>query len=86
VDETWTGTKQKRIARFEGNRVYLSTTPSVDLTGTMSTRTMTWEKVIGPNRALGPTTKTVARPIVFWCGGSLDERYQPLRKARQPSQ
>ena len=27
-NETWTGTKQKRIARFEGNRVYLSTTPS----------------------------------------------------------
>ena len=25
-NETWTGTKQKRIARFEGNRVYLSTT------------------------------------------------------------
>ena len=41
------GTKQKRLARFEGNRVYLSTTPSVDpLTGTMSTRTMTWEKVM----------------------------------------
>jgi hypothetical protein len=38
---------QKRIARFEGNRVYLSTTPSLDpLTGTMSTRTMTWEKVM----------------------------------------
>ena len=45
-NETWTGTKQKRIARFDGNRVYLSTTPSVDpLTGRMSTRTMTWEKV-----------------------------------------
>ena len=27
-NETWTGTKQKRIARFEGNRVYLSTPPS----------------------------------------------------------
>jgi len=46
LNETWTGTKQKRIARFDGNRVYLSTTPSVDpLTGRMSTRTMTWEKV-----------------------------------------
>lgn len=45
-NETWTGTKQKRIARFEGNRVYLSTPPSPDpLTGTISTRTMTWEKV-----------------------------------------
>jgi hypothetical protein len=29
-NETWTGTKQKRIARFEGNRVYLSTPPSPD--------------------------------------------------------
>ena len=46
-NETWTGTEQKRLARFEGNRVYLSTTPSVDpLTGKMSTRTMTWEKVM----------------------------------------
>jgi hypothetical protein len=36
---------QKRIARFEGNRVYLSTTPSLDA-GTMSMRTMTWEKVM----------------------------------------
>ena len=45
-NETWTGTKQKRIARFEGNRVYLSTPPSPDpITGAISTRTMTWEKV-----------------------------------------
>ena len=45
-NKTSTGTKQKRIARFEGNRVYLSTPPSPDpLTGTISTRTMTWEKV-----------------------------------------
>jgi hypothetical protein len=45
-NETWTGTKQKRIARFEGDRVYLSTPPSPDpLTGTITTRTMTWEKV-----------------------------------------
>jgi hypothetical protein len=45
-NETWTGTAQKRLARFEGNRVYLSTPPSPDpLTGTMSVRTMTWEKL-----------------------------------------
>jgi hypothetical protein len=44
-NETWTGTKQKRIARFV-DRVYLSTPPSPDpLTGAMSMRTMTWEKV-----------------------------------------
>jgi len=45
-NEAWTGTEQKRIARFEGNRAYLSTRPSVDpITGVMSVRTMTWEKV-----------------------------------------
>ena len=45
-NEAWTGTEQKRIARFEGNRAYLSTPPSPDpVTGTMSVRTMTWEKV-----------------------------------------
>ncbi len=45
-NETWTGTRQKRVARFDGDRVYLSTQPSPDpLTGTMSVRTMTWEKV-----------------------------------------
>jgi hypothetical protein len=44
--ESWTGTEQKRRARFEGNRVYLSTPPSLDpITGTTSVRTMTWEKL-----------------------------------------
>ena len=45
-NEAWTGTEQKRIARFEGNRAYLSTLPSVDpITGAMTVRTMEWEKV-----------------------------------------
>ena len=45
-NESWTGTAQKRIARFEGNRVYLSTPPSLDpITGTTTVRTMTWEKL-----------------------------------------
>jgi lipocalin-like protein len=45
-NESWTGTRQKRFARFEGNRVYLSSPPSPDpVTGRMSVRTMTWEKV-----------------------------------------
>jgi hypothetical protein len=45
-NEIWTGTEQKRRARFEGNRVYLSTPPSLDpITGTTSVRTMTWEKL-----------------------------------------
>jgi hypothetical protein len=46
-NESWTGTEQKRIARFDGNRAYLSTPPSPDpITGTMSVRTMTWEKLV----------------------------------------
>jgi len=45
-NQRWTGTDQKRVARFEGNRVYLSTPPSLDpITGTTSVRTMTWEKL-----------------------------------------
>jgi hypothetical protein len=45
-NENWTGTEQKRIARFDGNRAYLSTPPSLDpITGTMTVRTMTWEKM-----------------------------------------
>jgi hypothetical protein len=45
-NESWSGTQQKRFARFEGSRVYLSTAPSPDpLTGRMTVRTMTWEKV-----------------------------------------
>jgi Lipocalin-like domain len=45
-NESWTGTEQKRFARFEGDCVHLSTPPSRDpITGTMSVRTMTWEKV-----------------------------------------
>ncbi len=45
-NELWTGTHQKRLARFEGNRVHLSTEPTPDpVSGTMSVRTMTWEKL-----------------------------------------
>ena len=45
-NEAWTGTEQKRIARVEGNRAYLSTLPAVDpITGAMTVRTMEWEKV-----------------------------------------
>jgi hypothetical protein len=45
-NEAWTGTDQVRIARFDGNRVHLSTRPSPDLAnGRMSVRTMTWEKM-----------------------------------------
>jgi hypothetical protein len=46
-NEAWTGTKQVRLATFEGNRVRLSTRPTPDpVTGRMSVRTITWEKMI----------------------------------------
>ena len=42
----WGGTAQKRHARFDGERVHLSTEPTPDpVSGKMSVRTMTWEKV-----------------------------------------
>ena len=45
-NETWTGTHQKRIARFDGDWVHLSTEPTSDpISGKMSVRTMTWEKM-----------------------------------------
>jgi hypothetical protein len=45
-NEAWSGSHQVRIARFDGNRVHLSTRPSPDLaSGRMSVRTMTWERL-----------------------------------------
>jgi hypothetical protein len=45
-NEAWTGTHQERIARFDGNRVQLSTKPTPDpVDGRLSVRTMTWEKM-----------------------------------------
>lgn len=45
-NESFTGSEQKRIATFAGNRLMLSTPPSLDpVDGKMSVRTMTWEKV-----------------------------------------
>jgi hypothetical protein len=45
-NERWTGTVQKRTARFHGDRLLLSTEVSRDpLDGLMSVRTMTWERV-----------------------------------------
>jgi len=45
-NEAWTGTRQVRKARFDGNRVHLSANPALDVaTGKMSVRTMTWEKL-----------------------------------------
>jgi hypothetical protein len=45
-NETWTGTKQTRIARFEGDRVHLSTLPGPDLaTGKRGQHVIIWEKV-----------------------------------------
>ena len=45
-NESWTGTDQVRHARFDGERVHLSTKPTPDpVNGRMSVRTMTWEKL-----------------------------------------
>jgi len=45
-NEAWTGTKQVRVATFDGNRVRLSTRPTPDpVSGRMSVRTITWEKL-----------------------------------------
>ena len=45
-NEAWTGTDQVRFARFDGDRVHLSTQPNPDpVNGRISVRTMTWEKL-----------------------------------------
>ena len=45
-NESWTGTKQVRIFKFEGNRVLLSTPVSPDpFDVKLSVRSMVWEKV-----------------------------------------
>ena len=44
-NETWTGADMVRIARFDGDRVHLSTRPTPDpVNGRISVRTMTWER------------------------------------------
>jgi hypothetical protein len=45
-NESWTGTRQTRLFRFDGARLELATRPSPDpLDGVMSVRRMVWEKV-----------------------------------------
>lgn len=45
-NESWTGTKQTRIYKFDGDRVILSTPASPDpIDGKMSVRSLVWEKV-----------------------------------------
>jgi hypothetical protein len=45
-NESWTGTKQTRTFRLDGERLHLATRPSPDpLDGRMSVRRMVWEKV-----------------------------------------
>jgi hypothetical protein len=55
-NEAWTGTKQVRIATFEGdNRVRLATRPAPDpVSGRMSVRTITWEKMGSATRSSSP--------------------------------
>ncbi len=45
-NETWAGTQQTRIFKLDGDRIVLSTLPTPDpFTGTMSVRTIVWEKL-----------------------------------------
>ena len=45
-NESFTGSKQKRTAKFDGDLLTLSTPQSLDpLDGKMSVRTMTWKKI-----------------------------------------
>ena len=45
-NESWTGTKQTRVFRFDGERLQLATKPSPDpVDGVMSVRRMVWERV-----------------------------------------
>jgi hypothetical protein len=44
-NESWSGTAQKRLFRFEGDRLHLDTPPSPDpVDGTQSVRSMVWER------------------------------------------
>ena len=45
-NEAWTGTDQTRFYKFEGNRLSLATTKSLDpVEGKLSVRTLIWERV-----------------------------------------
>jgi Lipocalin-like domain len=45
-NESWSGTDQVRTFKFEGDRVILSTEPSLDpFHGKMSVRRLTWQKL-----------------------------------------
>jgi hypothetical protein len=45
-NESWRGTEQRRIVRFEQDKLHLSTHPSPDpIDGKLSVRSMVWEKL-----------------------------------------
>ncbi len=45
-NESWSGTQQRRLVRFEHDRLALSTHPSPDpIDGKLSVRSMVWEKL-----------------------------------------
>jgi uncharacterized membrane protein len=45
-NESWTGTDQTRLYKFEGNRLSLATAKSLDpVEGKLSVRTLVWERV-----------------------------------------
>jgi len=45
-NESWTGTEQVRVVKFEGNRLIMSTMPSIgSLDGKLGSAVLTWERV-----------------------------------------
>jgi len=45
-NENWTGTEQVRVVKFEGNRLIMSTMPSIgSLDGKLGSAVLTWERV-----------------------------------------
>ena len=46
LNETWTGTDQVREYKFDGERLILATSPSLNpRSGKMSVRSLVWEKI-----------------------------------------
>jgi len=46
-NEVWTGSEQRRLFRFEQERLHLSTHPSPDpIDGRLSVRSMVWERKV----------------------------------------
>ncbi len=45
-NENWTGTEQVRVVKFEGNKLIMSTMPSIgSLDGKLGSAVLTWERI-----------------------------------------